>query len=280
MQKNRIQHIKADNFNLQHTLECGQFFRVRPADDWYYINSRDRFFKIRQKGDLFEYSGVDSGYIKDFFSLDEPLDEILGSITRDRHIEKAVRLYHGLRIIRQDPWECLVSYLCSSASNIPRIRSCVERIARRFGERTTLDGIEGRTFPGPHIRLETKALGEMGLGFRARYVREASQKITDAYLDSLRELPYHDAKQLLMQNPGVGDKVADCVLLFSLGFTEAFPVDRWIKRVMEDTYFRGRPTSNKAIHGFAREYFGRYAGYAQEYLFLYSRRKGRRQHGF
>ncbi|MCQ4575142.1 MAG: hypothetical protein NOU37_07855 [Candidatus Brocadiales bacterium] len=276
MQKTKIQRIKTKNFNLQHTLECGQFFRVMKAGDWYYINSGKKFFKARQKGAVLAYKGVDAGYIRSFFSLDESLDEILGSITRDRHIKEAVRLYHGLRIIRQDPWECLVSYICSSASNIPKIRSCIEGIARRFGEKTALDGIEGHTFPDPHVRLETKALKRLGLGFRARYVREASRALNDQYLDSLRELPYHDAKELLMQNPGVGDKVADCILLFSLGFTEAFPVDTWIKRVMQDIYFHGRPTSNKVIREFAQGYFGQYAGYAQEYLFLYSRRKGRK----
>lgn len=274
MTRVKLQRIKTKDFSLRHTLECGQFFRVRPVDSWYFINSRDKFFKVRQEGDVLEYKGVDNEYIRDFFSLDEPLDKILSSITRDRHIERAVRLYHGLRIIRQDPWECLISYISSSASNIPRIRSCMEGIAKQFGEKTSLDGIESNTFPGPHIKLQKKALEKIGLGFRARYVREAGQRINDSYLDALRELTYDDAKQLLMQNPGVGEKVADCVLLFSLGFTEAFPVDRWIKRVMQDIYFRGRPTSNKVIHGFAHEYFDKYAGYAQEYLYLYSRRKG------
>lgn len=276
MQKNRIQQIKTADFNLQHTLECGQFFRARGLKGWYYINSRDRFFKVRQKGDVLEYGGADRGYIRDFFSLDEPLDEILCAITRDRHIAKAVKLYRGLRIIRQDPWECLVSYICSSASNIPRITSCLEHIARQYGKKVVLDGIEAMTFPGPGIKMETRTLERLKLGFRARYVREACRKLNDTHLDSLRELPYHEAKQLLMLNPGVGDKVADCVLLFSLGFTEAFPVDTWIKRVMQDAYFRGKPVSNKLINSFAREYFGPYAGYAQEYLFLYGRRKGRR----
>src|SRR3989338_238462 len=274
MTKNKLRRIRIKDFSLRHTLECGQFFRVRLVDGWYFINSRDTFFKIRQTGDILEYKGADDKYIKYLFSLDVPLDEILSSIIRDKHIEKAVRLYRGLRIIRQDPWECLISYICSSASNIPRIRTCMEGVAERFGEKIVLDGIESKTFPGPHIKLQKKALDEIGLGFRARYVQEASQRINDPYLDALRELVYDDAKQLLMQNLGVGDKVADCVLLFSLGFTEAFPVDRWIKRVMQEVYFRDRPTPNKVIHGFAREYFGQYAGYAQEYLFMYSRRKG------
>ncbi|MFQ5862054.1 MAG: DNA-3-methyladenine glycosylase family protein [Candidatus Brocadiales bacterium] len=273
MSKSKLQRIKTKDFNLQHTLECGQFFRARLRNNWYYINSRDEFFKIRQKDDVLEYKGVDGQYIKNFFSLDEPLDEILYSITKDRHIERAVELYHGLRIIRHDPWECLVSYICSSASNIPRIRSCMERIAKRFGKKITLDGIKSNTFPGPNIGLELRVLEKIGLGFRARYVLEASQSINDLYLDSLRELSYDDAKQLLMENPGVGEKVADCVLLFSLGFTEAFPVDRWIKRTMQKIYFRGRPTSNRKIQEFAHEYFGQYAGYAQEYLYLYGRQK-------
>lgn len=275
MLANKIRRIKVTNFNLQHTLECGQFFRVRHIDGWFYINSRNRFFKIRQKGSVLEYKGADTDYIRNFFSLDEPLDEILHSITRDRHIKRAVGLYRGLRIIRQDPWECLVSYICSSASNIPRIRTCLERLAYRFGRTITLDGTKSSTFPPPGTKFVPKALKEIGLGFRTRYLIVASKRINDLYLDALRELPYDDAKQLLMENPGVGEKVADCVLLFSLGFREAFPVDRWIKRVMQELYFHGRPTSNKKIQEFACSYFGQYAGYAQEYLYIYSRRRGR-----
>ncbi len=271
MTKSKLLLTEARDFHLRHTLECGQFFRLRLVNGWYYINSRNKFFKVRQTGDVIEFQGVNSEYIRHFFSLDEPLDKILHSISRDKHIKTALKKYYGLRIIRQDPWECLISYICSSASNIPRIRSCVERLAERYGEETSLDGVKGNIFPGPDAAFDRKGLEKIRLGFRLRYVMEASKRVDDTYLDSLRELSYADAKEVLMQNAGVGDKVADCVLLFSLGFSEAFPVDRWIKRVMQNIYFQDRPTSNKAIHAFAREYFGLYAGYAQEYLYLYSR---------
>ncbi len=271
MKKSKILQTEARDFHLRHTLECGQFFRLRLIDGWYYINSRNKFFKVRQRDDVIEFQGVNPEYIRHFFSLDEPLDKILCSISREKHIENAVKKYYGLRIIRQDPWECLISYICSSASNIPRIRSCVERIAEKYGEETSLDGIEGNTFPGPDTGCDRKGLEKVRLGFRLRYVLEAGKRVDDPYLNSLRDLPYADAKKMLLQIDGVGDKVADCVLLFSLGFSEAFPVDRWIKRVMQDMYFKGRPTPNKAIHAFAREHFGPHAGYAQEYLYLYSR---------
>lgn len=268
-----IHQIKIKNFNLQHTLECGQFFRWRKMGGWYYINSRDKFFRVRQKDKLLEFSGVEENFLWNFFSLDHPLEEILAEIGKDNHLKSILLRYHGLRLIRQDPWECLISYLCSTASNIPKIRHCLELLAHDFGRPVELEGIKSYTFPGPGAIKGINRLKKTGVGFRARYILAANRRVDDGYLGSISALPYREAKDSLMELPGVGEKVADCVLLFSLGFLEAFPVDRWIKRHMQKSYFNNKNISNKKITSFAHDYFGRYAGYAQEYLYCLAREK-------
>lgn len=273
MRKNLVKRLQARDFSLKHTLECGQFFRFRQVEDWYYVNSRDKFFKVRQKAEVLEFQGVAEDYLRGFFSLDASLEKILSEIMRDRHIKEAVQLCRGLRLIRQDPWECLISYICSITANIPQIRHCLERIARQYGRKVVLDGIESYTFPAPGEIKGLSRLEKAGVGFRARYILETSRRTDDECLESLRGLSYDMAKGELMRLPGVGDKVADCVLLFSLGFLEAFPIDRWIKRQMQGLYFGGKKVSNKHIHTFAHGYFGQYAGYAQEYLYCLVRAK-------
>lgn len=268
-------------------MECGQLFRYRRVGDWYYVHSGDKFFKIRQVGGRLEFSGVAKDFIKHFFSLDVPMEDVLSEIPLDRHTRRAIRLYYGLRIIRQEPWECLLSYLCSIASNIPKIQRCLDGLARAFGEEVHLDEVKGYCLPRPNqiaaagarsclrqIRPGGHAmplLKGLGLGFRSRYIYEVSQQVDNAYLESLRDLSYLEAKKKLMELPGVGEKVADCVLLFSLDFVGAFPVDRWIDRAIRTFYFKGKKVSPREVQSFVSNYFGRYGGYAQQYLYHYSR---------
>ncbi|MGR3310443.1 MAG: DNA glycosylase, partial [Candidatus Brocadiales bacterium] len=141
--------LTVNNFNLVHTLECGQIFRVRKIDNWYYIHTRDTFFKVRQEGSRLEFYGVKEDFLIHFFSLDEPLEQILAEISKDKHIKAAISQYHGLRLVRQDPWECLISFICSPASNIGKIKSTLDKVSEYFGRRLTLDGVESHTFPEP-----------------------------------------------------------------------------------------------------------------------------------
>ena len=279
---NRTSYVKVRDFHLTNTMECGQLFRYRRVGDWYYVHSGNKFFKIRQGEGRLEFSGADKDFIRHFFSLDVPMEDVLSEIPLDKHTRRAFRLYYGLRIIRQDPWECLLSYLCSIASNIPKIQRCLDGLARAFGEEVRLDEVKGYSLPGPSrdrpSGLSTldraKALSllkGLGLGFRSRYVYEVSQRVDNAYLESLRDLSYLEAKKKLMELPGVGEKVADCVLLFSLDFVGAFPVDRWIDRAIRTFYFKGKKVSPREVQSFVSNHFGRYGGYAQQYLFHYSR---------
>ena len=141
--------ILVKDFNLEHTLLCGQMFRVTRAGNWYYIVARDRVFRIRQSANHLEFQGVDKKFLAHYFALDEPYPAILKQIEKDPHIRKAIKKYYGMRIVRQDPWECLISFLCSSAANIPKIKLNLEMLSKSFGKRVELDGFEWYSFPNP-----------------------------------------------------------------------------------------------------------------------------------
>jgi N-glycosylase/DNA lyase len=277
-------------FNLDVTLCCGQVFRWDRKGDWWYGVAGGRAFKVHQvKGEL-EFANADWKFVENYFGLDDDLQKIAAAVGRDEHMRKALQEFWGMRIIRQEPWECLISYICATYKNIPAIRHMLLGLSRKFGEKTLLDGMEFFTFPTPE-RLATASAKDLlacGLGYRAKYVQETSKRIFENSfeLERLRQLPYLQAKKQLCGFAGVGPKVADCVLLFSLGKTEAFPVDRWIERVILNHYVEKLPSelaqklqridglSNSEyakLNAFGREYFGKYAGYAQEYLYHYER---------
>ena len=279
-------------FNLDVTLCCGQVFRWEKKGDWWYGVAGGKALKVRQKNAELEFSNADEKMIEHYFGLDDDLNKISAEIGRDEHIRKALRELWGLRIIRQDPWECLISYICATYKNIPAIRRMLLSLSSRFGEKMTLDGMEFFTFPTPEklAGATEKDLLECGLGYRAKYVQETSKRIfeNNFELERLKQLPYEQAKKKLCGFAGVGHKVADCILLFSLGKLEAFPVDRWVERVILNHYAQRLPSelaqklsqreefSNSEyakLSTFGREYFGEYAGYAQEYLYHYERMK-------
>ena len=277
-------------FYLDVTLCCGQVFRWDKIGDWWYGVAGDKVFKVCQAGDQFEYTNVDQKFIENYFGLDEDLGKIVESINRDPHIGKAVKEYWGLRLIRQDPWECLISYICATYKSIAAIKHMLNNIAQKFGEKILFDGREFYTFPTCQ-KLATateKNLASCGLGYRAKYVFATVKSIHKSNFDfeNLKKQPYEKARAALMKFPGVGAKVADCVMLFSLGKTEAFPVDVWVKRVILNHYGEKLHTElaqklltrdslssgdYEKLNAFGRKYFGQYAGYAQEYLYHYER---------
>ncbi len=267
----KMDKIKVKDFNLEYTLECGQIFRVYKTDDWYNVNTRDKFFKINQNGNELHFYGAEKEFIIHFFSLNENLPKILNEINKDKYIDKAIKKYRGLRIIKQDPWECLISFICSSASNIPRIKSKLQAISRSFGKKLKLEETSYYTFPLPGKINDYKKIIEAKTGFRARYILDANNSVNVKHLNSLKTKPYKFAKDELKKINGVGDKVADCILLFSLGFNQALPVDTWIKKTIQLLYFDNTNISNDKIREFGLEHFGNYAGYAQQYLYMYSR---------
>lgn len=286
--------IKLENsctpFSLDHTLRCGQLFRWEKVGDWWYGVVADRVLKICQIGDRLFFQGfpeaVNQRFIETYLRLDDHLPNILSEISKDEHIKRAVKLFCGLRISRQDPWECLISYICATYKNIPAIKKMIHNISQRFGKKISFDGYNFYTFPKATDLAKTspKDLRSCGLGFRAERLLETAKILDrgDFSLATLKSLDYRDAKRILLSLPGVGPKVADCVLLFSLEKLDAFPVDVWMKRAATTFYehhfnssFVSRVSKKgsisqkeyETINCFGRKYFGRYAGYAQEYIF-------------
>jgi len=263
--------LRIKSFSLADTLECGQFFRFTEIMGTYIVQSSSHIFTLWQKGDDLFYEGVDESFLVHFFRLDEPLDAVFKEIDRDPIIHRAIQRYRGLRLIRQDPWECLVSYLCSSAKSIAHIRSMIEILCKSSGRKISLGSYVGYDFPEPSCIVPSPHLESAGTGFRAAYLLEAGRCIDRAGLASLKTLPYLEARGSLMRLAGVGKKVADCTLLYSLDFLEAFPMDTWIKRGLQHFYFGGKRVGEKTLEEFAADHFGPLAGYAQLYLFHYWR---------
>ena len=288
-------------FSLEHTLRCGQLFRWEKLGDWWYGVVADRVVKIRQIGDSLMFQSfpeeANQRFIENYLRLDDNLPSILSKISKDEHVRRAIKLFYGLRISRQEPWECLISYICATYKGIPAIKKMIYNISQRFGKKMTFDGYNFYTFPKTSDLAQTspKKLRSCGLGFRAERVLETTKILDrgDFSLEALKSLDYGNAKRKLLSLPGVGPKVADCVLLFSLEKLEAFPVDVWMKRAATNLYanhfdssFVNRvsskgsitPKEYETINSFGREYFGRYAGYAQEYIFHLLRKEQEHLH--
>lgn len=264
-------------FDLDLTLSCGQAFRWEKVEEWWQGVVEGRAIRIRQDAHHLTFLGADAGFIRDYFRLDQDLPAILSSIDRDPAIGAAIRECRGLRLVRQRPWECLISYICATNTNIPAVKRRVALMAERFGR--PVDGPFGTTyaFPEPEVlaTASPEDLRDCKLGYRGDYVSCAAAFITEQpdWAERIAALPFEEARKMLMEFRGVGPKVSDCVLLFSFGFFEAFPIDVWIHRIMAETYLPGiagrscRPSDYEVIRRFAQDYFGEYAGYAQEYLY-------------
>jgi N-glycosylase/DNA lyase len=234
--------------------------------------------ELRQHGGRIEVVGLavpdDLARFTKYLGLDQPLSRVERQLRADRVLGRLLPSTTGIALIRQEPWECLVSFVVSAFNNIPKIEMTLDRLCRRYGEPL---GDGAWSFPTP-TRLAgapLHGLRECLLGYRAPYVRDIARRVDSGKVD-LRipsTLLYDEARWLLLDLPGVGEKVADCVLLFAYGKGEAFPVDVWVRRAVERWYFRGKPKSVRDIRAFARERFGGLAGHAQQHLFYYARQR-------
>jgi N-glycosylase/DNA lyase len=266
-------------FHLGATLACGQVFRWDcTAEGWWYGVVGDKVLKVRQDGDRLLYAGVPAPFIRRYFSLDLDLTAVLSSVDTDPFIHACIRKNRGLRLARQQPWECTISYICSTNSNIPTIRRRIASIAERCGRTIEFEGNTYHAFPDPSSIscVGHDGLTECRLGYRQPYIHGTSGLVTDekAWECRIRRLPYEEARRELMKLHGVGPKAADCILLFAFQKYEAFPVDVWIRRIMQEHYLPelslDGPMTNReydTIRQFAREHFGEYCGWAQEYLY-------------
>jgi len=282
--------LKKTPFSLNHTLSCGQTFRWKKRGDWWTGVVGQNAMKLRQKEGTLQFhtssKRIGSDFLWQYFRLDDDLLNIYSDIMKDEHVRDAIDRFYGLRLIRQEPWECLISYLCATNKNIPAIKQMIAYLCKRFGQTIRFEHEKFFGFPEPET-LASSSLPELQLckvGYRARLIRETARIIArgDLDLEGLKGVPYEKAKKELMMLPGVGPKVADCVLLFSLDKLEAFPIDVWMKRVVLEYYskhfkpeFAAKVQSKKGlstseyriIYASGRAHFGDSLGYAQEYLY-------------
>lgn len=271
--------------DLAASLGSGQSHRWKRNEDWFYGVVRGNFIKMRQQGQRIEFHSQPwpetsvALLLQSYLRLDDDIQAIYADIARDQRVAEMIAIYPGLRLLRLEPWECMISFICSANSNIPRIHQVVEKMAENFGEPITMDRQVKHTFPTPSQLVEAgeMELRRLGLGFRAPYVDKATRMVLEGKLDlgQLVKMPYLEAKQRLMECPGIGSKIADCIAVFSLEKLEAFPIDVWVRRALGEWYFPDQKTPpDRILLEWAQSHFGRYGGYAQQYLF-HGKRLGR-----
>ena len=269
--------IPAPDFSLHDTLTSGQTFRWRMDGDGAFCGVLgSALVRVRQRGDwLFCETSTPTlppDHLRRYFALELPLGPILSSIDVDMQIHHAIVRHRGLRIVRQDGWEALASFICASFNNIKRIEGMIERLCRAYGEPLSARGSWPKAWSFPHPKAIAKTserhLRRLGLGYRAAYLQATARRVAEGALpiEQLRRVDYETAARALLACEGVGEKVADCVALFGCEQYQAFPIDVWMERAMR-YYFRHRRATPKRLHEYARRHFGPYAGYAQQYLY-------------
>ena len=259
-------------FNLDLSVSCGQSFRWRKIGEFWYAPVGEAVWKVKQEGDVLLYEGASEADLIRYFGLDVPLDDILADVDRDDLIHSAVSSCRGLRLHRQPTFECLISYICATCANIPGIQMRIENLAKTYGRPLEMDGMTFYTFPNPKdLACESpENIRLCKVGYRDKYICGASAYAAENpnWADEIFSMDYKEAKRKLMSLPGVGPKVADCVLLFAFEKYEAVPIDVWMERIFRTRYIGSeKKLSYEKAAGYAREHFGKYAGYAQEYLF-------------
>jgi N-glycosylase/DNA lyase len=288
--------LPARDYDLAATLDSGQVFRWRKENDsWTGVVGKNHV-RLTQKPDgIFAETVAPQknwNWLRNFLQTEIELETILKTFPDDAPMQNAVAACRGLRILRQEPWECLASFILSSTKQIVQIRQIVSLLCECFGEPLNVVGMPRcgvRTsqrdvptnslysFPSPEkiASLTEAELRACKMGFRAPNLLATARQIADGKFDleKIRELNYLEARAELMKLRGVGEKIADCVLLFAYGFDFAFPVDVWIERALRQLYFPRRRVNEKKLLHFAATHFGPHAGYAQQYLFHYMRTK-------
>ena len=264
--ENRIEVYGLTDFELKDTLMCGQCFRFRELEDGsFYGVALDKEITLSKADGTLTLNVTEADFLsfwKDYFDLETDYGKIKSDLSKIHPtLAEAARFAPGIRTLKQDPFEALISFIISQNNNIKRISGIVERLCELCGEEIR-EGVYA--FPSPEVlaKMSEEDLAPIRAGFRARYIIDGARKVQsgEVDLDALKSLSYNDAKAQLMKITGVGVKVADCVLLYGLHRLEGFPVDVWMKRAMAVLF-----------DGISGESFGEYAGIAQQYIFHYAR---------
>lgn len=265
------------NFNMAQICDSGQCFRMERKDgNLFRVIARDRYLEVEQEGDVCTfYCGQDEFemFWAEYFDISTDYGTYIDSINpRDTYLNEAARLGYGVRILRQDLWEMIVSFLISQQNNIVRIRRCIQNICEKYGEeKRTPDGKIYYAFPEPEALagLDDDDLKACNLGYRSKYVVRTARSVAsgEISLEAIGKMPYKKAKEELLKLYGVGEKVADCICLFALHHLEAFPVDTHIRQALDRHYRRGFPI---------RRYKG-YQGVMQQYIFYFELKGGQEE---
>jgi N-glycosylase/DNA lyase len=268
--------ILAPDFDLAMTLNSGQVFHWEKLDGGFVGTIGDRPIYVEQRGDSLFFRAGTGDLVRDYFALDHPLGEICASFPRDRTMNAAKEFCRGLRIIRQPKWECLATFICSSMKQVAHIRQISQKLRERFGDAREMGDYVVYTFPSAEriAASSEKELRKCALGYRAKNLLGTARAVASgkADLESWSSLSDVDLRARLCELPGVGAKVANCVMLFAYERLRAFPIDIWIERVLREKYFpRARRLNAAQLRTFTQEYFGRHGGYAQQYLFHHAR---------
>ena len=267
------------SIDIDNSINSGQVFLwKKDEDDWYGVNGQD-ILKINKNGIIKSIKNSKT----DFFRKNDNIQEIIESISKDKTVKKAIIEYQGLRIFRQDPFQCLISFIISSNSNIQKIKTSLEKITEKFGKKIKIQNKEFFLFPEPK-KIANAPINEIkacGVGYRAPFIKEAAKMVVLKKIDFeyLKKCDYHEAKKNMCLVPGIGNKVADCIMLFSLNKLESFPLDTWMIKILEKYYSKEFKIEIKTItqkqyellHEKIVNYFGPYCGYAQQYLFKMER---------
>lgn len=274
------------DLDLSSTLDGGQSFNWRPGNDGVWLGlignlpvklsiDKHRNGSVVKAEYRLSPGGSDLDRLKWYLDLDTPYEAVRNRLSSDDNLESIIRSVPKFNILNQDPWQTLVSFILSTQSNIPRIKRNLEDISIFANQLVTAFGLSFYRFPNPH---ELAAMGEnklrgLGLGYRAKNLAAVASLISENTFNikTVSAMPYKDAKQYLMALPGVGPKVADCVLAFSMGHTSAFPVDRWVSRGVKRMYSNTVKYSDPDISKWGREKFGSDAAYVQQSIFYYER---------
>lgn len=276
---------EVENFELPHIFDCGQCFRWNRQENGNYIGvAFKRVIEVEKSGDdviIYNASKDDFENIwKHYFDLDRDYTSIKEELKKDAILKDAVEFGKGIRILNQDPFEILISFIISANNRIPMIKRAINRISEKWGDKIEYKGNTYYAFPT--IEEFSKASAEeieaLGVGFRAKYIKDTLDKVKESCsneedtfnINRIKSLCDDECHKALQNFMGIGPKVADCIMFFSMEKSSAFPVDVWVKRAMQ--YFYVAPdVSLKKIRDFAREKFGDISGYAQQYLFYYAR---------
>ena len=283
-----INNLKS--FNLKDIFECGQCFRWNEEDDGSYtgifLNNIINVKEVKDKNqNKIIFSGICDGNIKEicnkYFDLDRDYEYIKSKLSKvDKYLKESISYAEGIRILNQDLWEMIISFIISANNNIPRIKKIIENMSKKYGKEIKFRGKSYYTFPEVEelSKASLEELRSLGLGFRDKYIFETTKKIKNGEIDLEKLKAEKDTKKVrekLLTLSGVGPKVADCILLFStLKRFDVFPIDVWVRRVMNDLYIHNKDenkVNKKEIEKLAKEKFGDLEGIAQQYLFYWRR---------